>query len=156
MSKSGKNASGQEAFGSKMQGTPVVESLAASVADVTSAAGGAGTTAASEVDKAETSAPPTAEGEGGDLYTSDPLPASSPQAVGEEGARSEDDQHRCLYVGTPWEAEVVADRLDVEEFKEVSRTIGRVLSVRALVDPFEFLALGCPVPQGLMVVLLIC
>jgi hypothetical protein len=44
----------------------------------------------------------------------------------------EDDLHRCLYVGTPWEAEVVADRRDVEEFKEASRTIRRVLSVRVL------------------------
>jgi hypothetical protein len=54
----------------------------------------------------------------------------------EEGARSEDDQHQCLYVGTPWQAEVVADRRDVEEFKEASRTIGRVLLVRALVKLF--------------------
>jgi hypothetical protein len=44
----------------------------------------------------------------------------------------EDDAHRCLYVGTLWEAEVVADRCGVEEFKEVSCTIGRVLSVRVL------------------------
>jgi hypothetical protein len=36
----------------------------------------------------------------------------------EEGTRSENDQHRCLYVGTPWEAEVVADRRDLDEFKE--------------------------------------
>jgi hypothetical protein len=74
----------------------------------------------------------------------------------EDGTRSEDNQHWCLYVGTPWEAEVVADRRDVEEFKEVSRTIGRVLSVRALVDPFEFLALGRSVLQGLMAFLLVC
>jgi hypothetical protein len=45
----------------------------------------------------------------------------------EEGSRSEDDQHQCLYVGTPWEAEIVADRHDVEEFKEASRTIGPLL-----------------------------
>jgi hypothetical protein len=47
--------------------------------------------------------------------------------------------HRCLYVGTPWEAEVIADRRDVEEFKEASRATGRVLSVRALVELFDFL-----------------
>jgi hypothetical protein len=64
--------------------------------------------------------------------------------------------HQCLYIGTPWEAEVIADRHDVEEFKEASDTIGRVVSVRALVKPFEYLALGCPVPQGLMAVLLVC
>jgi hypothetical protein len=57
----------------------------------------------------------------------------------EEGTRSDDDQHRCLCVSTPWEAEVVADRRDVEEFKEASRTIGRVLSVRALIDLLRFL-----------------
>jgi hypothetical protein len=79
-----------------------------------------------------------------------------PQAAVEEGTRLEDDQHRCLYVSTPWEAEVVADRRDVEEFKEASHTIGRVLSVRALADSFEFLALGRSVLQGLMAFLLVC
>jgi hypothetical protein len=133
----------------------VVESPTISAADVTSTASGAGATAASEADKARTSAPPAAEGEGGDLCTFDPLPVPGPQAAMEEGARLEDDQHRCLYVGTPWEAEVVADRHDVEEFKEASRTIGRVLSVRALIDPLEFLALGHSVLQGLMAFFLV-
>jgi hypothetical protein len=142
MSESGKNASGQEAFGSKIQEMPVVESPAISTAGVTSTVGRVKTTAASEADKAETSAPPTARGEGDDLCTSGPLPALDPQAAREEGARSEDDQHRCLYVGTPWEAEFVANRRDVEDFKEASHTIGRVLSVRILVKPFEFPALG--------------
>jgi hypothetical protein len=73
----------------------------------------------------------------------------------EDGTRSEDNQHWCLYVGTPWEAEVVADRHDVVELKEASCTIGRVLSVRALVDPFEFLALGHSILQGLMAFLLV-
>jgi hypothetical protein len=71
-SDSGKNASGQEAFGSKMPGTSVMESPAASATDVTSAAVGAGTTAAAEADKARTSAPPTAKGEGGKLCTTGP------------------------------------------------------------------------------------
>jgi hypothetical protein len=62
MSESGKNASGQEAFGSKIQETPVVESPAISMDDGTSTAGGAGTTAVSEADKAGTSAPPATEG----------------------------------------------------------------------------------------------
>jgi hypothetical protein len=57
----------------------------------------------------------------------------------EDGTRSEDDQHRCLYVGTPWEVEVVADRRDLEEFKEASRAIRHMLSVRALVDLLRFL-----------------
>jgi hypothetical protein len=83
--------------------------------------------------------PPPASGEGADLYTSVPQPASGPQEAVEEGARSEDDQDWCLYVGTPWEAEVIADRRDLDEFKEASRAIGRVLSIRVLVDLLEFL-----------------
>jgi hypothetical protein len=63
-SESGKNASGQEAFGSKIPDTSVVESPAASAADVTSAAAGAGMSAAPEADQAGTSAPPTTGGEG--------------------------------------------------------------------------------------------
>jgi hypothetical protein len=57
----------------------------------------------------------------------------------EEGARSVDDQDLCLYAGTPWEAEVVTDRRDLETFKEAARTIGIVVLVRALVDLLRFL-----------------
>jgi hypothetical protein len=53
----------------------VVESPEASAANVTSAVVAAGTTAAPEADKAGTNAPPTAEGEGGDLCTTGPQPA---------------------------------------------------------------------------------
>jgi hypothetical protein len=155
-SESGKNASGQEAFGSKMPETPVVESPAASAADVMSAAVGAGTKVASEVDKAGTSAPPTAKGEGGDLCTTVLQPAPGPQVVMEEGTRSEDDQHRCLYVGTPREAEAIADRRGMGEFKEASRTIGCVLSVRILVTPFEFPAFGCSVHEVSWYVFFVC
>jgi hypothetical protein len=93
-SESGKNASGQEAFGSKLPETPVVESLAASAADVTSAAVGAGTAAAFEADSTGTNAPPTAGGESGELSTSGPQAAPGPQAVMEVGTRSVDDQDR--------------------------------------------------------------
>jgi hypothetical protein len=110
---------GPEAFGSKMPETPAI-----SAADVTSTADGAGATAASDADKAGTSAPPATGGEGGDLCTTGPQPKPGLQEAMEEGTMSKDDQHRCLYVGTPWEAEVVADRRDVEEFKEASCTIG--------------------------------
>jgi dolichyl-phosphate-mannose--protein O-mannosyl transferase len=51
----------------------------------------------------------------------------------------EDEAHRCLYVDTPWEAEVIAERRDVDEFKEASRTIGRVLSVSVLAWVLNFL-----------------
>jgi hypothetical protein len=57
----------------------------------------------------------------------------------EEGARTVDDQDRCLYAGTPWEAEVVTDRHDLETFKEEARMIGSVLLVRALADLLRFL-----------------
>jgi hypothetical protein len=75
MSESGKNASVQEVFGSNM---PVVESSATSAADMTSTAGGAGATAASDADKAGTSAPPAIEGEGSDLCTTGPQAAPGP------------------------------------------------------------------------------
>jgi hypothetical protein len=77
-----KNASGQEAFGSKLPETPMVESPTASAANVTSACAGAGATAASEADKAGTSAPPATEGEGGDHGTSDPQEVPPPQGHG--------------------------------------------------------------------------
>jgi hypothetical protein len=144
-SDSSKNASGHEAFGSKVPRTPVVESPAASAADMTSATVGAGTTSAFEAYKTGTSAPPTAGDEGGDLCTTGPQPALGPLAVVEKGTWSEDDQHRCLYTGTPWEAEVIADHRDLDEFKEASRAIGCVLSVRTLVNLLRFLlwVFGC-------------
>jgi hypothetical protein len=108
----------------------VAESLAASTADVTSATGGTGATAASEADKARTSTAPATEEEGGDLCMADLRLTSDPQMAEAGGARAEDDAHRCLYVDTSWEAEVVTDRHDVEEFKEASCMIGRVLPVR--------------------------
>jgi hypothetical protein len=40
--------------------------------------------------------------------------------------------HRCLYVDTPWEEDLAADRRDVNDFKEASRMIECVLSVRIL------------------------
>jgi hypothetical protein len=49
------------------------------------------------------------------------------------------DEDRCLYVGTPWEAEVVTDRRDLEMFREAARTIGTVLMVRTLADFLRFL-----------------
>jgi hypothetical protein len=57
----------------------------------------------------------------------------------EEGTRSVDDQDRCLYVGTPREAEVVTDRRDLDDFKDEARTIERCLLVRTLVDLLRFL-----------------
>jgi hypothetical protein len=131
-SECGKNASGQVAFGSKVKEMPVAEAPAVSTANVTSTAGGAGATVASKADKVGTSTAPATEDDGGDLCMAGQLPTSDPQATEARDARAEDDLHWCLYVGTLWEAAVVADRRDVEEFKEASRSIGRVLSVRIL------------------------
>jgi hypothetical protein len=91
-SESGKNASGEEAFGSKLPETLVVESPAALAADMTSVAAGAGTTAASEADKAGTSAPPTTGGEAGDRGTSSPQEAPGPQGIIDEGMEAVNDE----------------------------------------------------------------
>jgi hypothetical protein len=138
-SESGKNASGQEAFGSKVPETLVVESPAASAADMTSTTVGGGATAASEEYKAGNSAPPTTGGEGGDRSTSSPQEAPRPQGIINEGMEVVNDEDRCLYAGTSWEAEVVTDRRDLETFREATRTIGTVLLVRTLPEFLRFL-----------------
>jgi hypothetical protein len=52
---------------------------------------------------------------------------------------SVNDKDQCLYTDTPWEAEVVTDRRELETFKEVVRMIGTVLLVRTFADPLRFL-----------------
>jgi hypothetical protein len=47
-----------------------------------------------------------------------------------------DDEDWCLYAGTPWEADVITDRRDLEKFKEAMHTIGTVLLVRVLAKFF--------------------
>jgi hypothetical protein len=131
-SESRKNASGQEAFGTKAPEVPVVESSVASAANVTSAAAGAGATVASEADKVGTSAPPVARGEDSDRGTSEPHEEPPSGGIFTEGMEAINDEDRCLYAGTPWEAEVVTDRRDLEKFKEAAHTIGTVLLVRVL------------------------
>jgi hypothetical protein len=149
-SESSKNASSQEAFGSKAKETPVEQSSAVSTADVMSAATGTRATAASTAEKAGTSTTPATEEEGDDLCLIDPRLTPDPQAAEAGGARVEDNLHRCLYVSTPWEQEVVADHHDIDKFKEASRTIGHMLSVRVLDWVLEILALGCGILQGLI------
>jgi hypothetical protein len=46
-----------------------------------------------------------------------------------EAVNNED---RCLYASTPWEAEDVTDRRDLERPKEAVHTIGTVLLVNIL------------------------
>jgi hypothetical protein len=46
------------------------------------------------------------------------------------------DEDRCLYAGTPWEAEVITDHRDLEKFKEAAHAIGTMLLVRVLAKFF--------------------
>jgi hypothetical protein len=86
-SESGKNVSGQEAFGSKAKGMPLEQSPAVSTADVTSAAIGTGATVISTTEKAGTSTAPPTEGKQGDLCMADPRPTLDPQTAEAGGAR---------------------------------------------------------------------
>jgi hypothetical protein len=52
---------------------------------------------------------------------------------------SVNDDDRCLYVGTPWEAEVFIDCRDLETFKETTCTIGTMLLVRTFTVCLGFL-----------------
>jgi hypothetical protein len=42
----------------------------------------------------------------------------------------------CLYAGTPWEDDIVADHHDLDEFKAAQWTIARALSVSACYRPY--------------------
>jgi hypothetical protein len=83
----------------------------------------------SEAEKAGTSAPPATKGVGGDRGTSDPREVPPPGCIIDEGLEAVNDEDRCLYAGTPWEAEVISDRKDLERFREAACTIGIVLLV---------------------------
>jgi hypothetical protein len=133
-SESRKNASGLEAYGTEAPQTPVVESPAASAADVTSTTARFGTTVTPEVDKAGTSVPPATDGEGGDCGTSGPQEEPPSRGIIAECMEAVDDEDRCLYAGTPWEAEIVTNHRDLEKFKEAVHTMGTVLLVRILAE----------------------
>jgi hypothetical protein len=75
----------------------VVESPAASAANVTSTATGAGATVASEADKVRTSAHPATKGEGSDHGTSDPQEVPPPLGIIDEGMEVVNDEDQCLY-----------------------------------------------------------
>jgi hypothetical protein len=76
--------------------------------------------------------PPVTTGEGGDRGTSGPLEEPPSEGIFAEGMEAVNNEDRCLYAGTPWEAEVVTDRRDLEKFKETAHTIGTILLVRIL------------------------
>jgi hypothetical protein len=151
-SESGKNASDQETFGSKAKEMLVQQSPAVLTANVTNAVVGTRATAASAAEKAGAStAPPTGRGGGARRpLHGRPAPTSDPQTVEAGGARGEDDMHWCLYVGTPWEEEVITDSRDVNKFKEASHTIRHVLSVRILVWVLKILSLSRGILHGLI------
>jgi hypothetical protein len=92
-----------------------VEQLpAVSAADDMSLAAGVGGMTAFAAEKDGDSAAPPAGGEQDDLSMADPQPALDLQA-GEAGrANVGSDDRQCLYVGTPWENNVVADRRNVD------------------------------------------
>jgi hypothetical protein len=50
----------------------------------------------------------------------------------------------------PWEEEVAADHRDVDDFKEASRTIGNVLSIRISVWVLQILSFSLGVLKGLI------
>jgi hypothetical protein len=127
----------------------VEQSPAVSTADVTSSAVGAGATTTSAAVKAGTSTALSARGEQDDLCMADPQLTPDPQTTEARGARTKDDIDRCLYIGTPWDDDVTADRRDVDDFKEASRTIGRILTVMIRVSMLQSLSLIPAILQGL-------
>jgi hypothetical protein len=95
----------------------------------------------SEVEKGGTSTAAPVGGQHDDLCGTDPPPALGQQAVEVGGMSIEGDDDKFLYARTSWENDVVADRRDVDDFKEVSRTIARTLSVRAQTCLYVFYSL---------------
>jgi hypothetical protein len=61
-----------------------------------SATTGVGATAASEADKAGTSAPTATEGEGGDRGTSEPQKVPPPRGIIDKGMEAVNSEDRCL------------------------------------------------------------
>jgi hypothetical protein len=62
-----------------------------------------------------------------------------PWGVIDEGMESVNDEDRCLYADTPWEAEIVTDLHDLETFKVAAHTMGTMLLVRTFTTPLGFL-----------------
>jgi hypothetical protein len=125
------------------------QSSEVSTTDVTSSAVGARATVASTSEKDETSTAPPAGGENEDLCMAGPrsMPDSQTAEVG--GTNIGGDDHKCLFIGTPWENNVIADCRDVDGFKQASRTIGHVLAVMIRVLMLQSLSLIPIILQGL-------
>jgi hypothetical protein len=107
------------------------QSPAASAADVSSQTLGAGATAASEAEKGGASDAQPVGGHRDNICMSAPWPTLEQQIAKSGRPGLDNDNDRCLYVGTPWENDVIADHRDIDNFKKVPRTIAWTLSVRA-------------------------
>jgi hypothetical protein len=82
------------------------------------------------MERGGTNTAPPIGGKQDDLCVTDPQPTLDQQAAEVGGTNVEDDNDRFLYVRTLWENDVIADNRDIDDFKEVSRTIVRTLKVR--------------------------
>jgi hypothetical protein len=110
---SGKNATGQEAFGHKGVKASAEQSPAMSAADVSSQTPGAAGTTTLEDTKVVAGGAEQVEG------------LQEPQAGGESRPNQENEDNRCLYVGTLQEDDVVADFQDKMSSRWHSRRLRR-------------------------------
>jgi hypothetical protein len=111
----------------------VEQSPAVSTAEVLSQSLGVVAMTASELEKGGTSTAPPIGGHQDELCVSDLPPTLGQQAAEVGGTSVEgDDNNKFLYVRIPWEDDIIADRRDVDVFKEALRTTARTLSVRSL------------------------
>jgi hypothetical protein len=147
-SDSAKNAFGQEVFRHK-GGNALVESLpVTSAAGISSQALETAGVAASEAKKISTGGAQQVEGLQSDLCMAGLPPVQEQQAGGASRPRDEEEDDRCLYVGTPWEDDVIADRRDIDEFKAVHQTIARTLLISSQHRPYCFSAYASTIPRS--------
>jgi hypothetical protein len=64
---------------------------------------------ASEAQKGGASTAPPVGGQQDDLCVCDLQPTQDQQAAEAGGANVEDDNHRCLYIGTMWDNDIITD-----------------------------------------------
>jgi hypothetical protein len=114
-------------FGCKGKEALVEQLPVVSTVDVTSRAGA---TSKSVAEKDGVSAALLVGGRQDDLYMTDSQLTLGQHVVEAGVTNVEDDNNRCLYIGTPWENDVITNRCDVDTFKEVSHVIAQTLAVR--------------------------
>jgi hypothetical protein len=127
------------AFGHRWKEVPEEQSLAASTSEASSQALVVVAVATLKVEKGGASTTPLVGGQQDDFCMTDPPPTLGQQVAEVGGTSVEGDDDRCLYVGTPWENDVVTDCHDANDFKEVSRTMAQTwVFVRAQTCLFDF------------------